>query len=348
MRFHKILLGTVAAAAFAHPVLAEDKDLLVFDWAGFDDPGLIQSYVAKYGQPTYAFYADDDEAFQKISAGFRADLGHPCSQIISRYRDAGLIEPWDISRIPAFADLDPKLLDSPIFKDDKGVWFMPTDWASTAIAWNTEKLTEADVSTLQVFADPKFAGRISLPGSVDDVWPLAFLATGVTDWTNVSEEQFQAAAAWLRKVHPNVRAYWADPAEMGQLMATGEVLIAWSWPEGVTRLVEDGHPIKFKRDAKEGSSAFLCGFVNFKDGPGKEDKVYEFMNAWLQPESATQLFDAFGYGHSNKKAMDAMDQAKVAEAGLGPVDVPVLMQAPLDQKFRARLVEEFEKIKAGA
>ena len=27
-------------------------------------------------------------------------------------------------------------------------------------------------------------------------------------------------------VHPNVRAYWSDPSELSQLMATGEVLVA--------------------------------------------------------------------------------------------------------------------------
>lgn len=347
MNFRTLLLGSVAALGLAQAALAEDKELLVFDWAGFEDPGLHQAYTEKYGEPTYAFYADDDEAFQKIAAGFRADVGHPCSQMVSRYRDAGLIEPWDTSRIAAFADLDPSLYASPIFKDDKGLWFVPTDWASTAIAWNTEKVPQADVSTLQVFKDPKYAGRISLPNSVDDVWPLAFLATGVSDWTAVTDEQFKAAADWLREVHPNVRAYWADPSEMGQLMATGEVLIAWSWPEGVTQLVADGHPIGFQREATEGSSAFLCGYVNFKDGPGKEDKIYEFINAWLEPRSADHLLQVFGYGHSNKVAMDAMDQEKVKEAGLGPVSVPVLLQKPLPQGLRDRMVEEFEKIKAG-
>lgn len=348
MTFRKVLLGSAAILALALPVAAQDKDLLVFDWAGFEDEGLHQAYIEQHGaSPNYSFYADDDEAFQKIVSGFRADLGHPCSQMVSKYRDAGLIEPWDVSRITAFADLDPALLDSPIFKDDEGVWFMPTDWASTALAWNTERVPAADVQSLQVFKDPKYAGRISLPSSNDDIWPLAYLATGVDDWTTVTEEQFHAAAAWLREVHPNVRAYWADPSEMGQLMATGEVLLAWSWPEGVTQLVADGHPIGFQREAVEGSSAFLCGFVNFKNGPGSEDKVYDFMNAWLEPRSADYLVEVFGYGHSNKTAMDAMDQDMVAEAGLGPIEAPVLMQSPIPHSLRDRMVEEFEKIKAG-
>jgi len=44
-------------------------------------------------------------------------------------------------------------------------------------------------------------------------------------------------------VHPNVRAYWADPSEQAQLMATGEVLVSWSWNDGVTLLKEEGYPV---------------------------------------------------------------------------------------------------------
>ena len=54
----------------------------------------------------------------------------------------------------------------------------------------------------RVFTNPKYAGRISLPDNTDDVWSLALLATGVTDWTNVTDEQFTAAADWLREVNP--------------------------------------------------------------------------------------------------------------------------------------------------
>ena len=89
---------------------------------------------------------------------------------------------------------------------------------------------------VQVFANPKYAGRISMPDNTDDVWSLAFLATGVTSWDNVTDEQFTAAADWLRAVHPNVRAYWADPSELSQLMASGEVQVAWSWNDPVAIL----------------------------------------------------------------------------------------------------------------
>ena len=344
-----LMLGTAFAVAL--PVagaFAADPDLIVFDWAGFEDQALIEPYVAKHGQmPTYAFYGDDDEAFQKVASGFKADVAHPCSQMVSKYRDAGLIEPWDVSRIPNFGEIAPRFLNSPIFKDETGVWYIPTDYAYTAIAWNTKDVPAEDVASLDVFLNPKYAGRISLPDNTDDVWALVLLATGVTDWTGMTEEQFQAAAAWLRKAHENVVAYWADPSELSQLMVGGQVQIAWSWNDSIPIMREEGFPVGFQRQAKEGASTWFCGYVNFKDAPGSEDKAYDFINAWLDHGSTRGLLDGFGYAHSNDVAMSAIPAQDLVEADVSPIDTTLLAQTPINNQMRDRMLEEFEKIKAG-
>ncbi|MDZ4094012.1 MAG: extracellular solute-binding protein [Paracoccaceae bacterium] len=347
MSLRKTLLAS-AFLATALPAFAADPDLIVFDWAGFEDEALIAGYVAKHGQmPTYAFFGDDDEAFQKVASGFKADVAHPCSQMVSKYRDAGLIEPWDVSRIPNFGEIAPRFLNSPIFKDDTGVWYIPTDYAYTAIGYNTKEVPAEDVASLQVFHNPKYAGRISLPDNTDDVWSLALLATGVTDWTNVTEEQFQAAAAWLRVAHENVRAYWADPSELAQLMATGEVLISWNWNDSIALMREEGFPVGFQRQATEGASSWFCGYVNFKDAPGNEDKAYDFINAWLDHGSARGLLDGFGYAHANDAAMAEIPVEDLVAADVNPIDGILLSQTPIASSMRDRMLEEFEKIKAG-
>ncbi len=345
MRF---LTTTALVSAITLPAFAADPELTVFDWAGFEEPSIFQAYVDQHGDsPTYAFYGDDDEAFQKVASGFKADVAHPCSQMVSKYRDAGLIEPWDTSRIPNFDKIDPRFLDSPVFKDDAGVWYIPTDWGATAIAYNTETVPVEDVSTLNVFVEPKYQGRISLPDSSDDVWALAYLATGTSDWTDVTDEQFAAAAEWLRKAHQNVAAYWADPSEQAQLMASGAVDIAWSWNDGVVYLQGDDFPVGFQRAPKEGSSTFFCGYVNLKDGPGSDDKAYDFINAWLEPAAAKGLLDTIGYGHTSTEAMATIADEPAVTEGLGNVDVPILAQTPNDPAQREKQLAEFEKIKAG-
>ncbi|RNF33461.1 ABC transporter substrate-binding protein [Paracoccus methylarcula] len=344
----RLFSTTVLVSTLAAPAFAADSELTVFDWAGFEEPSIFQAYIDKHGDgPTYAFFGDDDEAFQKIASGFQADTVHPCSQMVSKYRDAGLIEPWDTSKIPNFDKLDPEFLDSEIFKDGEGVWYIPTDWGATAVAYNTETVPEEDIASLQIFVDPKYQGRTSLPDSSDDVWALAYLATGTTDWTEVTDEQFQAAADWLREAHQNVAAYWSDPSEQAQLMASGAVDVAWSWNDGVTYLKEDDYPVGFQRAAKEGSSTFFCGFVNMKNGPGSEEKLYDFINAWLEPSAGKALLDTIGYGHSSTEAMETIkDEPAVAE-GLSEVDAPILAQVPNDPAQREKQLAEFEKIKAG-
>lgn len=350
-RISKFLSGTVVALSLglagglAH---AADPELTVFDWSGFELPDLLKSYVDKNGDmPTYSIFGDDDEAFQKLSSGFKADVAHPCSQMIQKYRDANLIEPWDTSKIPHFNEIDPRFLDSKIFKDDTGVWYIPTDYAYTAIAYNTKEVPAEDVASLQIFADPKYAGRISLPDNADDVWALALLATGVTDWTTVSDDQFKAAADWLRKVHPNVVAYWADPAQLSQLMASGEVVLAWSWNDTIALLRQQNFPIGFQRQAKEGASSWFCGWVNLKNGPGKEDKAYDFINAWLDHSSAKALLDNVGYATTEMEGMKAIDPEALKAASVDPINTTLLAQTPLDQSLRDRMVKEFENIKAG-
>ena len=343
-----LLASAALALTLGSAARAGDPELTVFDWSGFEEQSLIEPYVAKHGDmPTYALFADDDEAFQKLTSGFQADVAHPCSQMIQKYRDAGVIEPWDVSKIPNFSKIDPRFLNSTIFKDDAGVWFIPTDYAYTAVAYNTNEVPAEDVASLSVFTNEKYAGRISLPDNADDVWALALLATGVTDWTSITDEQFQAAADWLRQVNPNVKAYWADPSQLSQLMASGEILVAWSWNDSIALLREQSFPVGFQRQAKEGASSWFCGYINIKDAPGSEDKAYDFINAWLDDGSAKGLVENFGYATTQTAGMALISQDELVAASVDPIDTTLLAQTPIDPAMRDRMVNEFEQIKSG-
>lgn len=347
MKLRHTLMASVFGLA-ALPAFAADPEFTIFDWSGWENADLMADYSAKNNvMPTYSFFADDDEAFQKVSSGFRVDVVHPCSQMVPKYREAGLIEPWDVSKIPEFANIKPAFLDSPSFKDAEGVWFLPTDFAYTALAYNTDKVTAEEVASLNVFKDPKYAGRISLPDNTDDIWALALLATGVSDWTTVTDEQFAAGAAWLREVHPNVRSYWSDPAELAQAMASGEVLLAWSWNDAVAIMKSEGFPVGFQRTAVEGASSFICGIVNMKDAPGNEEKAYDYANAFLSQKSAPILLRDFGYATTNDAGMATVPLEDQKAADVDPIAGKLLAQTPLPAGMREKMLEEFEAIKAG-
>ena len=178
-----------------------------------------------------------------------------------KFVESGLIEPWDTARIDAYGDLNADLTGTDVAAGE-AVYFLPTDYGSTAIAYDSDQVPAEDVASLDVFVNPKYQGRMAIPDNVDDAYALAYLATGTTDWTTATDAQFEAASDWLREVHPYLRTYWTDPGELAQLLQSGEVLVAWAWNETLPTLSDEGFPIGFQREAAEGSSLWLCGYVN--------------------------------------------------------------------------------------
>ena len=341
------LLGAVSLGALATMVTAQDTDLLVFDYSGFEEPQHHETYIEMHGDvPNFAFFGDEDEAFQKIRAGFRADVAHICAGSVTKWVESGIIEPWDTSRLTYFDDLDSDLTGTDVAAGAEA-FFIPTDFGSTATAYNPEEVPAEDVATLDVFKNPKYAGRMTIPDNVDDAYALAYLATGVDNWQNVTDTEFEAASNWLREVHPNLRTYWQDPAELAQLMASGEILVSWAWNETYPTMLEEGRPIAFEREAAEGSSLWLCGYVNMADGEGSEDKAYDYLNSFLSPANVMPLL-ASGYGSANVTALnDQVGPEDLEIAGLSPIEAPVLAQLPMSNAARERQAETFELIKAG-
>jgi spermidine/putrescine-binding protein len=332
---------------------AADAELTVFDWSGYEDPAFHPAYTEKYGDsPTFTFFGDEEEAFQKLRSGFTADIAHPCSQSVVKWREAGLLEELDTSRIPNWNNINPgiKAMKGLMTSEDGKAWLVPFDWGNTAVTYRTDKVDEADIQSLQAFADPKFEGRVSIGDNVDDAYALASLAIGLKDWASMTDEQFAEASEFLRKVHKNVRLYWVDNTELSQAMAGEEVDLAWAWNETATTLQADEVPVAIKRDTDEGLSTWVCGYAILKDGTGNKDKAYDFINATLENDVASYLVSEWGYGHGNAAAMSAIDPEVLEGSGYGDIDKFVdktLFQSPVPSELKQKMIAEFEKIKAG-
>lgn len=341
------------AAAMVSPAFAQGGDLTIFTWSGYETPEFHEVYSDSHGgSPAFTFFGDEDEAFEKMRAGFRADLAHPCGQSVMKWREAGLLQPLDTSRIEAWDDILPGLLGMKdlVFTEDGAAWFMPWDWGTTAAIFNTDKVDEAEIESLHALADPKYQGRVSIGDNVDDAYALASLAIGLKDWTQMTDAQFEEASAFLREVHKNLRFYWTDTTQLVQAMSGGEVDIAWAWNSASTELAGQGLPVKLKRDTKEGSSTWVCGMVRLADAPGSEEDAYAYLNAVNDLGAARYLITDWGYGHATKAGLASVEEEVLAEKGYSDLDSFVdntLFQSPLGPDLKLKMIAEFERIKAG-
>src|SRR3546814_12268581 len=102
----------------------------------------------------------------------------------------------------------------------------------------------------------------------------------------MTEAQVEEASDVLRRVHENVRVYWQDGAGLAQVMASGEVSVAWAWNETPVTMQAEGHPVAMKRDTKEGLSPWVCGSSLLAGGPGNEEQVQDSIHTFLDDDTA--------------------------------------------------------------
>ncbi|SMF13893.1 putative spermidine/putrescine transport system substrate-binding protein/spermidine/putrescine transport system substrate-binding protein [Tistlia consotensis] len=357
--FHRLLAGAglavgglAAGGTLALPgrARAADINLTVFEWSGYDDPSLFPEFVKKYGgQPNFAIFAEEEEAYQKLRAGFKVDLAHPCTLSVGRWRDAGLLKPIDTSRIARWKDIPTDMLAAKGIMADGKTWFMPFDWGNSTIIYREDELPKAEQS-YKLLLDPKLKGKVSMFDSVDEAFVFASGVLGYKSHMDLTDDQIQKCAEVLRQLHKNVRFYWSDPTALQQAMAAGEVTAAWAWTDSYLALKGEKVDVKFMFP-KEGLSTWMCGMVMLKDAPGNLDQAYDYLNAMLDPQVGKVLIDDWGYGHSNRNSYKLATSELAKQLGLTS-DLDKFLkgtryQGEIPPEKREKMIDIFEQVKLG-
>ncbi len=351
---NKFFLSICASIIGCSALMAssESEKLRIFDWAGYDDGAYFPQYVKKYGgKPAFDFFAEEEEALQKLRSGYNGDLSHPCGYSFNVWRDAGLLQPLDKKKLKNWDQLSPTVKALPGVEVNGAPFVLPYDMGNTAMVVLTDKVDKKYHKSLQSFLDPAFKGKISLPDNFSDTFSLGLLATGTRDWSNLSDAQIKAASDWLRKAHKNVKYYWTDGANLLQGMKSGEIVMSFAWNETPTALNAEKIPAKMIRDTDEGFAVFVCGYVHLKSSkPENNERVYDFLNSVSSVESAQAMVTNFGYGHANKVGMGKLSKSDLQDNNVDKFEEyakRALFQTPLPLDARKKMIEEFEKIKAG-
>jgi spermidine/putrescine transport system substrate-binding protein len=338
-----------ATTSFLSRPSSAAQDLLVFDFTGYDVPDLHQPYIRKYGaSPTFALYGDGDEAFLKLQGGFRADLVHPGAFDAGRFRDAGLLQPWDTARLSNWPDVYPILANTAGAVHDGKQWMIPADWGINSVLYRTD-LVDIEEESWTLLWDKRYAGKLAYGTEMYPAIGGAALALGIANPFQATDEEFDRIRAKLAEQRPLLRFYWSDPTELEQAVASGEVVAAWAWSASYSMLKAQGVPVKYMQP-KEGVSSWVGGFLRLKDAPGNEQNAYDFVDAWLAPETGKWMIENYGYGHTNRKAFDLVDPAVVADKGLGLPDKILANSLPNQEMslgLRERYVRMYEEVRAG-
>ncbi len=344
--------GVLIASTLAGPAAAAESSLIYMTWAGYDDPAFRTAYTEKYGEgPEFVFYSHTDEGFAQLVAGFEADVAHPCIHDVKKWKDAGLLLPIEPSKVDAWDKLIPGLRDADALMFDGQHWMVPWEWGSSSVIYRTDRV-ELPQETYRVLTDPAYQGKTSIPDAFDEIYQVAALLAGVeAPLEPLSEEQYAAVEKQMRAIYGNVRMIWGDPTQLEQALASGEVEVAWGWPNSYSNLVKEGVAVDYMLSPEEGLVTWTCGLARLKNGNAPDEEVYDFINALTSAETGKKLVENFGYGHTNTEGLAMVDPQQLEAFGMAGDPSAFIaegnLMGPMPEDQRQRLIQIWETIKAG-
>ena len=335
------------------PVRPRAEEVLTcMEWSGYDDQQFFPSYVKEHGKmPNFSIFSTEEEALQKVRGGFNADIMHPCTYSVFRFTDAKIVEPIDTSKLSNWKDVFPALqkVNGVVVNGD--VVMTPCDWGNSSIAYRTD-LVDEDFNkepTWGIFTDDKYAGRVAMNDDTNTI-EIAGLLLGYSkdEIFKMTDAELEATRPLIGKMVTNSRFLWKDPTEINQALASGEVVAAYAWNETAKTLKEQGVPAAYAVP-KEGIFTWLCGLTLLSTGKASKAEAYDFLDAWLSPETGKALIEIDGYGHSNRKAFEIADPEAVAALGITDpekaLEAGILFQ-PIEDSLNAKYIKLWEEVKA--
>jgi putative spermidine/putrescine transport system substrate-binding protein len=272
-----VLLATVACSVAACGKKQE---------AAAPEPGPSAAVAANEGQvdivawPGYIERGDSDKDYDWVTK-FEADTGCKVNvktagtsdemvslmtqggyDLVTASGDAslrlirgGTVQPVDISKIPSYDTIDPRLKEAPWHFVDGKHYGVPYQWGPNVLMYNTTVFKNPPSSWSVLFDAQKFPdgkpskGRIqAYDGPIYIADAALYLmakqpALGIKNPYELNEKQYAAALDLLRKQHPQVQRYWHDANVQVQDFTNEGVVASSSWPFQVNTLVSNKQPI---------------------------------------------------------------------------------------------------------
>jgi spermidine/putrescine transport system substrate-binding protein len=335
-------IGGTLAQAGSGPVT-------LFQWEDYMDPPFLAGYEARFHEkPTISIFADEDEAFAKMRAGYHPDVMGPCYYEFPRWQEAGLLQPIDTTKLKNWNKLSPTLRNLPgISAGPNKVWFVPHYWGNTSITFRTDLAPEYVKSqSPNILFDPKYKGRVSVLDGVDDTVPFIARMMGIDAYA-MAPAQWQAVQAKLRALIPQTRFVSSDDTQLAQGLASGEIVAAMSWRLTYATLHKEGKPVAFM-NLKGGMFTYVCGLTMHKN-PSDEAKALALIDSSLDDAPAVYTIEHIGDEPANVEALKTVPDPVFQNLGLSR-DVEGFLKTGIFQrrlKNKDAVVESWTEIKSG-
>jgi len=363
-RFAAPLLGALSLVALAAPAAAQEKTLNVYNWTDYIGETTLADFEKETGiKVTYDMFDSNETLDAKLKAGRSGyDVVVPSAEpFLSSQIQAGIYQKLDRSKIPNYANLDPKMMKGLEVSDPGNQYAVPYLWGTIGIGYNVDKVKQrlgdnAPIGSLDLLMKPENVSKLKDCGVVildspTEVLPIVLNYLGLDPASQKKEDLTKAEAA-LKAVRPSVRKFHGS--QYVNDLANGDACIALGYSGDIvqaqSRAEEAKNNVKVEYFIpKEGTVQFFDTVAIPKDAKNVE-AAHQFINFILDPKNMAGISNYVVYGNAVPKSLEFLaPEVKSNEGAFPPPDVmaKLFVAQPVDPKFERERTRAWTRIKTG-
>ncbi|MBG0846333.1 polyamine ABC transporter substrate-binding protein [Pseudomonas chengduensis] len=322
------LAASLLLLAIATPLMAEPKQLNLYNWADYVAPQGLARFQAETGiRVKYDTFDSTDVLESKLMTGGSGyDVVFPASSGLSRAIQAKALQP--VGALKNASNLDPELLAKLASVDPGNQYGVPYTWGTVGLAINKQaveqRLPGVALDSLDLLFKPEYASKlkdcgISVLDSPQEVIAIALNYLGKPPYSAKAAD-LEAASALLAALQPNLR-YIGNARQIDDL-AKGETCLALTYTgdagTAAARAVEAGQPFEvLYRIPREGTLIWFDTMAIPADAP-HPGNARAFIDFMLQPEAIAELTNELFFANANHAATPLLDEAVSGDPDIYP------------------------------
>jgi spermidine/putrescine-binding protein len=293
-------------------------------WEGYADPSFVKGFEEQCKCRVAASYmGSSDELVAKLRGGSAGnyDVISPSSDVATMISTAGLAAPLDLTKIPSYSQLSPKLTSLQLVRANGNVYGVPFTWGPNPLIYDTQAFPQPPDSW-NVLWDPKLKGKISVWDELSTIYMaaqvLGYDKPDPSQLYNLSDEQLENVKKKLLELKPNIRKMWSTGGELTNLFQNHEIVAAMGWPLNTVELRKSNFPVG-ETIPKENTTGWIDHLM-ITAGSENKDLAHQFLEYMVQVKTQKAVADVTHYVPANPQAGTLMTEAERKLLHLDDVD----------------------------
>ena len=307
--------ASASASRSTGEATGEKTKLYVVNWKdyGSDDQEFMKEFEETYNcEIVNTYMSSEEELLTKLrtSKAGEIDVCLPNCTILPAAIEDGLLEQIDTSKLENFDSLFERFKTQEECFDGDKMYAVPFVWGSTAIAYNTDDITEPPTSMSCLF-DEQYAGKIAFRDDYNDAVMAAAIPLGQnpnapSDLDAIKEKLIEQKAL--------NRTYWKTGDEFSKLFAGKQISLGLMWSGQAAAMKQEGEPIAFTVP-EDGAIGWVDNWAIAANSENKE-MAYKFIDWMISKDFQYNWAASGGPAPVNQEAAEAIDPEYAASAAM--------------------------------